>query len=93
MGILRRFRPDVVVGVGGYASGPILLLAALMRRPTMVIEPNALPGFTNRVLARFVRAAAVTFDESLAWFGGRGVVTGNPIRSEFAGLEPKALPK
>lgn len=89
LGILRRFDPDVVVGVGGYASGPILLMAALTRRPTLVIEPNAMPGFTNRVLARFVTAAAVTFEESLAWFGAKGVVTGNPVRSDFAGLAPK----
>ena len=89
LAILRRFRPDVVVGVGGYASGPILLMASLSRYPTMVIEPNAMPGFTNRVLARFVRAAAVTFEESLAWFGKRGVVTGNPVRSDFAGLAKK----
>ncbi len=84
--ILRRHRPDVVVGAGGYASGPILLVAALLRYPTLVVEPNAMPGFTNRVLARFVDAAAVTFEESLAWFGRRGVVTGNPVRSDFAGL-------
>jgi UDP-N-acetylglucosamine--N-acetylmuramyl-(pentapeptide) pyrophosphoryl-undecaprenol N-acetylglucosamine transferase len=90
LGILRRFKPDVVVGVGGYASGPILLVAALLRYPTMVIEPNAMPGFTNRVLAGFVRAAAVTFEESLSYFGGRGVVTGNPVRSDFAGLPKKA---
>lgn len=89
LAILRRFRPDVVIGVGGYASGPILLMASLARYPTMVIEPNAMPGFTNRVLARFVRAAAVTFEESLAWFGKRGVVTGNPVRSDFAGLAKK----
>lgn len=89
LAILRRFRPDVVIGVGGYASGPILLMASLARYPTMVIEPNAMPGFTNRVLAKFVRAAAVTFEESLAWFGKRGVVTGNPVRSDFAGLAKK----
>ena len=89
LAILRRYRPDVVVGVGGYASGPILLMASLARYPTMVIEPNAMPGFTNRMLARFVRAAAVTFEESLAWFGKRGVVTGNPVRSDFAGLAKK----
>ena len=87
--ILRRHRPSIVVGVGGYASGPILLVAALLRFPTLVIEPNAMPGFTNRVLARFVRAAAVTFEESLAWFGGRGIVTGNPVRSGFGGLAAK----
>lgn len=89
LGILRRFKPDVVVGVGGYASGPILLMAALARYPTMIIEPNAMPGFTNRMLAKSVRAAAVTFEESLAWFGTRGVVTGNPVRSDFAGLTRK----
>lgn len=89
LAVLRSFRPDVVVGVGGYASGPILLAAALTRRPTMVVEPNAMPGFTNRVLARFVRAAAVTFEESLAWFGKGGVVTGNPVRSDFAGSPKK----
>jgi UDP-N-acetylglucosamine--N-acetylmuramyl-(pentapeptide) pyrophosphoryl-undecaprenol N-acetylglucosamine transferase len=87
--ILRRFRPDVVVGVGGYASGPILLVAALLGYPTLVIEPNAMPGFTNRMLARFVKAAAVTFEESLAWFPRGGVVTGNPVRSDFAGLAKK----
>lgn len=89
MRILRRHKPEVVVGVGGYASGPILLVAALLRYPTLVIEPNAMPGFTNRVLARFVRAAAVTFEEALAWFGGRGIVTGNPVRSDFGGLKKK----
>jgi UDP-N-acetylglucosamine--N-acetylmuramyl-(pentapeptide) pyrophosphoryl-undecaprenol N-acetylglucosamine transferase len=84
--ILRRFGPDVVVGVGGYASGPTVLMAALMRVPTLVIEPNALPGFTNRMLAPFVRAAAVAFEETLSYFGGRGTVTGNPVRSDFTTL-------
>lgn len=88
--ILRRFKPDVVIGVGGYSSGPTLLMAALSRIPTMVVEPNAMPGFTNRVLARFVDAAALTFSEALAFFRGRGVVTGNPVRGDFAGLAKKA---
>jgi UDP-N-acetylglucosamine--N-acetylmuramyl-(pentapeptide) pyrophosphoryl-undecaprenol N-acetylglucosamine transferase len=88
--ILRRHRPAVVIGAGGYASGPILLVAALLRYPTLVVEPNAMPGFTNRTLARFVGAAAVTFEESLAWFRRRGVVTGNPVRSDFASLAKKA---
>lgn len=88
--ILRRFRPDVVVGVGGYASGPTVLMAALTRVPTLVIEPNALPGFTNRMLAPFVRAAAVAFEETLSFFGGRGQVTGNPVRSDFTTLPRKA---
>jgi UDP-N-acetylglucosamine--N-acetylmuramyl-(pentapeptide) pyrophosphoryl-undecaprenol N-acetylglucosamine transferase len=88
--ILRRFKPDLVIGVGGYSSGPTLLMAALRRIPTMIVEPNAMPGFTNRVLARFVDAAALTFEDALAYFGRRGVVTGNPVRGDFAGIEKKA---
>src|ERR687894_782978 len=59
--LIREFRPDIVVGAGGYVSGPVLLVAALLRVPTLVMESNALPGFTNRVLARFVDGAAVAF--------------------------------
>jgi UDP-N-acetylglucosamine--N-acetylmuramyl-(pentapeptide) pyrophosphoryl-undecaprenol N-acetylglucosamine transferase len=87
--ILKRFRPDVVIGVGGYSSGPTLLMAAMRRIPTVVVEPNAMPGFTNRVLARFVDAAALTFEESLKYFPGRGRVTGNPVRGDFARLKKK----
>ena len=89
-GILRRFNPDVVIGVGGYSSGPTLLMAALSRIPTMVVEPNAMPGFTNRVLARFVDAAALSFEEAKRYFGERGVVTGNPVRHDFAKLAKKS---
>jgi UDP-N-acetylglucosamine--N-acetylmuramyl-(pentapeptide) pyrophosphoryl-undecaprenol N-acetylglucosamine transferase len=81
--LLKEFRPDVVVGAGGYVSGPVLLTAALMRVPTLVMESNAVPGFTNRRLARFVDAAAVSFEAALPYFGGKGVVTGNPVRREF----------
>ncbi|MDX2033021.1 MAG: undecaprenyldiphospho-muramoylpentapeptide beta-N-acetylglucosaminyltransferase [Blastocatellia bacterium] len=81
--LLREVHPDVVIGVGGYASGPVVLMAALMGIPTMVAEPNALPGFTNRVLARFVRAAAVTFEEARGFFRGKAEITGNPVRTEF----------
>ena len=88
--ILRRFRPDLVIGVGGYSSGPTLLVAALSRIPTMVVEPNAMPGFTNRVLARFVDAAALSFADAQKYFRERGVVTGNPVRIEFARLTKKA---
>jgi len=87
--ILKRFRPDVVIGVGGYSSGPTLLMAALMRVPTMVVEPNAMPGFTNRVLARFTDSAALTFEESLKYFRGRGRITGNPVRGDFGQLNRK----
>ncbi|HEX8285084.1 MAG TPA: undecaprenyldiphospho-muramoylpentapeptide beta-N-acetylglucosaminyltransferase [Pyrinomonadaceae bacterium] len=81
--LIKEFRPDVVVGAGGYVSGPVLLTAALMRVPTLVMESNAVPGFTNRRLARFVDAAAVSFEAALPYFGGKGVVTGNPVRREF----------
>jgi UDP-N-acetylglucosamine--N-acetylmuramyl-(pentapeptide) pyrophosphoryl-undecaprenol N-acetylglucosamine transferase len=88
-GILRRYKPDVVIGVGGYSSGPVLLMAALLRIPTMVVEPNAMPGFTNRVLARFVRGAALSFEDARKYFRGKVVVTGNPVRSDFARLKKK----
>ncbi len=88
--IIKDFRPDVVVGAGGYVSGPVLLMAALMRIPTLVMDSNALPGFTNRRLAPFVTKAALTFDEALPYFGKKGVVTGNPVRREFFEIEPKA---
>lgn len=81
--LIREFQPNVVVGAGGYVSGPVVLTAALMRVPTMVMESNALPGWTNRTLARFVRKAAVSFEAALPYFRGKGVVTGNPVRREF----------
>lgn len=81
--IIRQFRPHVVVGAGGYVSGPVLLMAAIMGCPTLVMDSNALPGFTNRQLARFVDRAALTFEEALKFFGTKGIVTGNPVRREF----------
>jgi UDP-N-acetylglucosamine--N-acetylmuramyl-(pentapeptide) pyrophosphoryl-undecaprenol N-acetylglucosamine transferase len=80
---IRTFRPDIVIGAGGYVSGPVVLMAALLRLPTLVMESNALPGWTNRVLARFVDKAAVSFDAALPFFRGKAVVTGNPVRREF----------
>lgn len=87
--ILRQFRPHVVVGAGGYVSGPVLLMAAIMGVPTLVMDSNALPGFTNRRLARFVDQAALTFEEALPFFGRKGVVTGNPVRREFFEIEER----
>lgn len=92
--VLSARRPDVAVGVGGYSSGPVLLLAALRGIPTLVMEQNTAPGFTNRQLARFVRAAAVSYEETLRYFPGTGVVTGNPVRKEFLqGLEGADEPR
>jgi UDP-N-acetylglucosamine--N-acetylmuramyl-(pentapeptide) pyrophosphoryl-undecaprenol N-acetylglucosamine transferase len=81
--VVLRQRPDVVIGVGGFASGPVLAFAALAGYPTMLLEQNALPGVTNRLLARFVRSAAVNFEAALAYFPGTGFVAGNPVRPEF----------
>jgi len=82
--ILRRFDPDVVVGVGGYASGPLVIAAWMMRIPTAVQEQNALPGFTNRTLGRFARACFIAFEEARAAFPPeRTHLLGNPIRRAF----------
>jgi UDP-N-acetylglucosamine--N-acetylmuramyl-(pentapeptide) pyrophosphoryl-undecaprenol N-acetylglucosamine transferase len=87
--LIKDFKPDVVVGAGGYVSGPVLLTASLMRVPTLVMDSNALPGFTNRRLAPFVTKAALTFEEAMPFFGKKGIVTGNPVRKEFFDIEPK----
>lgn len=87
--VIKAFAPDAVVGVGGYVSGPVLMTASLMRRPTVLLEPNAVPGFTNRRLARFVNAAGVSFEVTLPYFPGKAVVTGNPVRREFFEIKPK----
>jgi UDP-N-acetylglucosamine--N-acetylmuramyl-(pentapeptide) pyrophosphoryl-undecaprenol N-acetylglucosamine transferase len=79
--ILRRRRPDVVLGVGGYASGPLVLTAALSGIPTAIQEQNSVPGFTNRVLGRFARRVFVAFEDAAPAFAGRKVrFTGNPVR-------------
>jgi UDP-N-acetylglucosamine--N-acetylmuramyl-(pentapeptide) pyrophosphoryl-undecaprenol N-acetylglucosamine transferase len=85
--VIKDFRPDAVVGAGGYVSGPVLLTGALMGIPTMVMESNAVPGFTNRLLARWVDRAAASFDTALPYFRGKGVVTGNPVRREFFDIQ------
>jgi UDP-N-acetylglucosamine--N-acetylmuramyl-(pentapeptide) pyrophosphoryl-undecaprenol N-acetylglucosamine transferase len=86
---MLAFKPDVVVGAGGYVSGPVVLTAALTKRPTLVMESNALPGWTNRVLARFVDRAAVSFEQAVPYFRGKAKVTGNPVRREFFEIPAK----
>lgn len=85
--LIRDYRPNVVIGAGGYVSGPVLLTAALMGRRTLVMDSNALPGFTNRKLAKFVDKAALTFEDAVPFFGKKAVVTGNPVRGEFFDIE------
>jgi UDP-N-acetylglucosamine--N-acetylmuramyl-(pentapeptide) pyrophosphoryl-undecaprenol N-acetylglucosamine transferase len=88
-GLVLRLRPAAVLGVGGYAGGPVTLLAALLGVRAVVLEPNAKPGFTNRVLKPFVRAAACAYPEAQVAFGPKGVITGNPVRGGFAALPRK----
>ena len=81
--IISRRSPDVVIGVGGYSSGPVVTMAALRGIPTLLLEQNAVPGVTNRILGHFVKSAAVTFDSTATHFGRRAFVAGNPVRPEF----------
>jgi UDP-N-acetylglucosamine--N-acetylmuramyl-(pentapeptide) pyrophosphoryl-undecaprenol N-acetylglucosamine transferase len=81
--VLSRRRPSVVIGVGGYSSGPVVALASLRGIPTLLMEQNAVPGVTNRLLANVVRAAAVTYEESIPFFGRKAFIAGNPVRPEF----------
>jgi UDP-N-acetylglucosamine--N-acetylmuramyl-(pentapeptide) pyrophosphoryl-undecaprenol N-acetylglucosamine transferase len=80
--IVSARRPDLVIGVGGYSSGPVVLVAA-MRGVATLLEQNAVPGLTNRMLAPFIGAAAVTFDSTSVFFGSKAFVSGNPVRPEF----------
>lgn len=81
--VLYRARPDLVIGLGGYSAGPVVLLAALAGRSTMLMEQNAVPGMTNRVLGPVVQAAAVSFEATAACFGAKAFVSGNPVREAF----------
>ncbi len=87
--LIKKHQPEVVIGVGGYASGPMVLIASLMGVPTLIAEQNALPGFTNRMLSRFVKAAAVSFAEAKSFFGNKAEITGNPVRAEFFTIAPR----
>ena len=82
--LLRRTRPDAVVGVGGYLSGPLLLVASKLRTPTLILEPNVELGLANRWLKGSVDAAAVAWQETATHFGNKAFVAGNPIRAEIA---------
>lgn len=87
--ILWKLKPRAIIGVGGFASGPVVAAAILLRIPTMIQEQNYSPGLANRILARWVDRIAVSFEETKAQLGGRGEVTGNPIRLEFSSVKAK----
>lgn len=82
--ILKEFRPDAVLGVGGFASGPLVMAAKGMQLPCFIHEQNAIPGFTNKVLARFVRKVFVSFAGTVKFFPeGKSIITGNPLRRQI----------
>jgi UDP-N-acetylglucosamine--N-acetylmuramyl-(pentapeptide) pyrophosphoryl-undecaprenol N-acetylglucosamine transferase len=87
-GMLTDFAPDVVIGVGGYASGPAMLAAIVKHIPTLAFEPNVVPGFANRLIAKFVSTAAVHFEETAKYFR-HAEVTGVPVRQAFFDIAPK----
>ena len=87
--LVRRLKPKAVLGIGGYAGGPVVLVAACMGIRTVILEPNATPGFTNRILRPFADAAACAYEPALAHYPGKGVLTGNPVRGGFAPRAPQ----
>src|SRR5947208_11396508 len=86
--MLSYFNPDVVIGVGGYASGPAMFAAIRRRISTLAFEPNVVPGFANRMVARWVSVAAVHFEETCEYFP-RCKVTGVPVRDAFFQIPSK----
>lgn len=87
--LLRSWRPEVVLGTGGYASAGVMFAAALLRIPTVVHEANVVPGRVNRLLARLCTRVALTYDASARYFPpGKTVVTGLPVRPELMDADP-----
>ena len=80
---VKRIKPDCILGMGGYSSGPVIIAGWLRGVPTFIHEQNYVPGFTNRILKFFVRKVFYSFRESGRFFGRKGIYTGNPIREEF----------
>ena len=91
MKILKEFKPDAVIGTGGYVCGPVVFSAALKKIPTIIHEQNAFPGVTNRILARYVDAVAISFEDSRKRFKAKAKITltGNPIRKEIFEIDRK----
>ncbi|MFC2156413.1 undecaprenyldiphospho-muramoylpentapeptide beta-N-acetylglucosaminyltransferase [Acidobacteriota bacterium] len=83
LSLLRKIKPALSIGVGGYSSGPILLLSAWMGIPTLLMEQNSIPGLTNRMLIPWIKRAVVSFEGTLPYFKKKGIFIGNPVREEF----------
>lgn len=89
LAILSKFKPDIVIGTGGYVCGPVLLAGLLMRKPVVIQEQNAFPGVTNRILGRWAKEIYTHFAESIKFFPSEKTkVTGNPVRSEVIDAKP-----
>ncbi|MBI3811774.1 MAG: undecaprenyldiphospho-muramoylpentapeptide beta-N-acetylglucosaminyltransferase [Nitrospirae bacterium] len=91
--ILREVRPDLVIGVGGYASAPVVMMAGMKRLPSVLVEPNAVPGLTNRLLASWVDRIYLSFEETTTWFKSRSRsvrVFGNPVRRDILSVTERS---
>ncbi len=98
LSLIKTRQPDLVIGLGGFAAGPVLLAASFLRTPTALLEQNAHVGLTNRLLSRTVGRAYLTYEQTRELFGpGRARVLGNPVRREFvraarsAAADPEGL--
>ncbi len=91
--IIVNVKPSLVIGMGGYSSGPIVLLSSLMGIPCLIMEQNLHPGLTNRALIPFVQKAVVAFEKSIPDFKGKANFLGNPVREEFYSLPPRKREK
>lgn len=88
--ILKRFKPDICIGVGGFASGPLLMAATWLKIPTLIHESNSYPGITNKLLGKKVNTICVAFQGLDKFFPkSKLVITGNPVRQEILKLEGK----
>ena len=92
--LLSKHSPDAVFGIGGYASGPILLLAALRRMKTVILEPNSIAGFSNRMLGKFVGQVFIAFEGAARFFPkGKSRISGNPIRKDILDVPAPKFPR
>jgi UDP-N-acetylglucosamine--N-acetylmuramyl-(pentapeptide) pyrophosphoryl-undecaprenol N-acetylglucosamine transferase len=91
--VLRKHRPVAAFGVGGYAAGPMMLATWMNGVPNMIFEPNAEPGFTNRVLAKLSTQIAAGYERSARALGPKAVITGCPVREEFFSIKPRSVQK
>lgn len=88
--IIKDFKPDLAIGTGGYASGPLLFVAAKKGIPSIIQEQNSYPGITNKILAKYVQKVCVAYDDMERFFGEEKLVlTGNPIRKDILDFEEK----